>query len=117
MIALLVTFALAAGTPAQASGAEASAQHMAAPAKLGLCVACHGTDGRSRTPAAPHIGGQNEVYLVWALNQYREGRREGDVMNSVVGVLNRKDIESLARWYARQTWPASTPQDATEPSR
>ncbi len=107
MIALLLATSLAGSMPAEEP----------APAKLGLCVACHGTDGRSRTPAAPHIGGQNEVYLVWALNQYREGRREGDVMNSVVGVLNRKDIESLARWYARQTWPASTPQDATEPSR
>jgi cytochrome c553 len=80
-----------------------------APAKLGLCVACHGADGRSRTPAAPHIGGQNEAYLVWALTQYREGRREGDVMSSVAGVLNGADIEALSAWYARQTWPAITP--------
>lgn len=57
-------------------------------------------------PAAPHIGGQNEAYLVWALNQYREGRREGDVMNAVVGALGRADIEALARWYSGQTWPA-----------
>ncbi len=75
-------------------------------AKIGLCAACHGTDGRSLTPAAPHIGGQNEAYLVWALTQYREGRREGDVMNNVIDVLSRKDIEDLAHWYARQRWPA-----------
>lgn len=106
MLALLLTTALAAGTPAQAP----------APAKLGLCVACHGEDGRSRTPAAPHIGGQNEAYLVWALNQYREGRREGDVMNSVVGVLSRKDIEALAHWYAGQRWPAIPDEEATEPA-
>jgi cytochrome c553 len=76
------------------------------PAKLGLCVACHGEDGRSRTPAAPHIGGQNEMYLVWALTQYREGRREGDVMSAVAGALGASDIEALARWYAVQRWPA-----------
>jgi len=70
------------------------------PTKIGLCVACHGEDGRSRIAAAPHIGGQNPVYLVWALNQYRAGRREGDVMNSIVGALNEGDIEALARWYA-----------------
>lgn len=104
MIALLLATSLAGSMPAEEP----------APAKLGLCVACHGSDGRSRTPAAPHIGGQNEAYLVWALNQYREGRREGDVMNSVVGVLNRKDIESLARWYARQTWPAITQTTAVD---
>ncbi len=108
MIALLLAAALAVDAPADAPAAEP------APAKLGLCVACHGTDGRSRMPAAPHIGGQNEVYLVWALTQYREGRREGDVMNSVIGVLNRKDIEALARWYARQTWPAIIEEAAEE---
>jgi cytochrome c553 len=77
------------------------------PAKLGLCVACHGEDGRSRTPAAPHIGGQNEAYLVWALTQYRQGRREGDVMSAVAGSLNAQDVEMLAAWYARQHWPAA----------
>jgi cytochrome c553 len=79
------------------------------PAQLGLCVACHGEDGRSRTPAAPHIGGQNEAYLIWALTQYREGRREGDVMSAVAGTLDARDIEALAAWYARQRWPAATP--------
>jgi cytochrome c553 len=82
------------------------------PAKLGLCEACHGRDGRSRTPAAPHIGGQNEAYLIWALTQYREGRREGDVMSGVAGVLSAADVEALAAWYARQTWPAAAPAQA-----
>ena len=109
MIALLLATALAAEVPPT---------EQPAPAKLGLCVACHGTDGRSRTPAAPHIGGQNEAYLIWALNQYREGRREGDVMNSVIGVLNRRDIEALAHWYAQQRWPARLGIDeaTTEPA-
>ena len=115
MIAFLLATALASGSPGDAPATEP------APAKLGLCVACHGSDGRSRTPAAPHIGGQNEAYLVWALNQYREGKREGDVMNSVIGVLNRRDIEALADWYARQKWPAiidehAIGQEATEPT-
>lgn len=107
MIAFLLATALA---------ADAQPAEEPAPAKLGLCVACHGEDGRSRTPAAPHIGGQNEAYLVWALNQYREGKREGDVMNSVVGVLNRRDIETLAHWYAGQRWPAIPDEQAMEPA-
>lgn len=102
MASLLLLAALAGATP------DMPAQALPAPAKLALCEACHGIDGRSRTPAAPHIGGQNEAYLIWALNQYREGRREGDVMNAVIGVLSRSDIEELAHWYARQRWPASS---------
>lgn len=90
--------------PLLLAGANADAPP---PAKLGLCVACHGEDGRSRTPAAPHIGGQNEAYLVWALTQYRQGRREGDVMSAVAGSLNAQDVETLAAWYARQRWPAA----------
>lgn len=100
MIALLLATALATDTGPAANEVQI------APAKIGLCMDCHGTDGRSRTPAAPHIGGQNEAYLVWALTQYREGRREGDVMDNVIDLLSRKDIEDLAHWYARQRWPA-----------
>jgi cytochrome c553 len=105
MIALPLVIALL------AQDASSEAVRQAAPPKLALCTQCHGSDGRSRSPAAPHIGGQNELYLVWALNQYREGRREGDVMSAVIDELSRKDIEELARWYAQQRWPATIPPE------
>jgi cytochrome c553 len=97
---LLLALAMAA-QPDQ--GADPSAD---APAAASLCVECHGLDGRSRTVAAPHIGGQNELYLIWAMTQYREGRREGDVMSTVASTLSSDDVEQLARWYAAQRWPA-----------
>ena len=105
------SFWLALTFPAALGAAEPNSARVATPAKLGLCVACHGADGRSRTPAAPHIGGQNEAYLIWALTQYREGRREGDVMSSVAGTLKSTDIEALSAWYARQRWPAAEATD------
>lgn len=101
MLALLVAALLLVDAPPEIPSATM------VPAMIDRCVACHGIDGRSRTPVAPHIGGQNEAYLVWALNQYREGRREGDVMDHVSIVLSRQDIEALAHWYARQRWPAA----------
>ncbi len=105
----MIGLSLALGLLAQTSVVEPLPA--TAPAKLAMCIQCHGSDGRSRSLAAPHIGGQNEVYLVWALNQYREGRREGDVMNAVIAELSRKDIEALAHWYARQSWPAERARD------
>ncbi len=99
MPAYSLLLALALSAP---SGAEAAAP----PPRIGLCSECHGLDGRSRTPAAPHIGGQNELYLIWALNQYRQGRREGDVMSQVGSLLSESDIEAFASWYAQQRWPA-----------
>jgi len=35
-------------------------------------------------------------------------------MGSVIGVLSRRDIEALADWYARQTWPAVRDAQAEE---
>lgn len=93
-----------------ASGPDPATVALATPpAKLGLCVACHGEDGRSRIAAAPHLSGQNEIYLIWALNQYRAGKREGDVMNTVIGAIGERDIEDLAHWYAAQPCGESPP--------
>ncbi|MBW8366573.1 MAG: cytochrome C [Arenimonas sp.] len=87
------------------AAAPASAQATAAPArpsKLGLCSACHGVDGTSRTPGTPHLGGQDRVYLERALSDYRSGKRQHVPMTSLANALQPKDIEALAAWYAAQ---------------
>lgn len=83
------------------------AEGPARPAKLGLCVACHGDAGISRIPGTPHIGGQDPIYLRKALAEYRDGRRHGGPMNAAGGGLSDGDIEALAAWYAAQRWPAA----------
>ena len=78
------------------------AQVPAKPAKLGQCVACHGENGRARIPGAPHLSGQDEAYLVLAINAYRNGSRRAQPMNSIANTLQPRDIAALARWYSRQ---------------
>ncbi len=73
------------------------------PAKLGQCVACHGETGRSTIAGTPHLGGQNEAYLVNALNAYRRGSRTAAPMNSLANTLQPADIAALARWYSQQS--------------
>ena len=87
--------------------AFALAQTPAKPAKLGQCVACHGSDGRSRIAGTPHLAGQDETYLASALAAYRSGARRAAIMNSIANTLQPRDIAALARWYARQ--PAGGP--------
>ena len=72
------------------------------PAKLGLCVACHGEDGTGRAPGTPHIGGQDRLYLERALADYRSGKRQQVPMTSLANALQPRDIEALAAWYAAQ---------------
>ncbi|GAB2489781.1 c-type cytochrome [Arenimonas alkanexedens] len=74
----------------------------AKPAKLGLCVACHGEDGTGRALGTPHIGGQDRIYLERALADYRSGKRQHVPMTSLANALQPRDIASLAAWYAAQ---------------
>jgi len=80
------------------------------PAKLGQCVACHGEDGRSRVPGTPHLGGQDEAYLVKALTAYRNGERKAQPMNSLANTLQAADIAAIARWYARRPAVVGRPE-------
>jgi cytochrome c553 len=64
------------------------------------CQACHGLDGLSKLPDAPHIAGQPEPYLVKALNDYRKGIRKHELMSIVVKQLNDQDVGDIASYYA-----------------
>jgi len=72
------------------------------PAKLGLCAACHGENGISRSPGVPHLAGQDETYLRKALGDYRSGVRKVSPMSSIANQLQPKDIAAFAKWYAAQ---------------
>jgi cytochrome c553 len=70
------------------------------PARLGLCAACHGADGRARIPGAPNLAGQNYQYLMSALHAYRSGARDVAVMRAAIGPLSETDLQQLAHWFA-----------------
>jgi cytochrome c553 len=73
------------------------------PARLGLCAACHGSDGTATMTGAPNLAGQRLDYLRQALAQYRDGRRDVAVMRAATGPLSEAELDQLARWYAAQT--------------
>ena len=64
------------------------------------CQACHGLDGLSKLPEAPHLAGQPVPYLVKSLNDYRHGVRKHDMMTIVVAPLTDQDVADLAAYYA-----------------
>ncbi len=90
----------------------ASSPGPARPAKLGLCVACHGENGVAITADAPHLAAQRESYLAAALVAYRSGTRRHPAMQAVAGSLNARDIAETARWYAAQRAPQPRPLPA-----
>jgi cytochrome c553 len=64
------------------------------------CNVCHGSNGMSQIPNAPHLAGQPEIYLTEQLKNYRSGKRANEVMGVLAKPLTDDDIANLAAWYA-----------------
>ncbi len=65
-----------------------------------LCQICHGLDGQSTLPDAPHLSGQPEQYLVIQLEAYRSGQRQHPQMTIIARMLSDEDIANVALWYS-----------------
>lgn len=67
------------------------------------CSGCHGKDGNSQDPKIPSLSGQDAVYIVKAVNMYKEGgsRNHADMKN-VAQELDKKAIRNLAQYYSEQ---------------
>jgi cytochrome c553 len=89
-LAMLLAFAI----PAEAGDAAAGRK------KMVKCQVCHGADGQSKNPEAPHITGQVERYIVKALKRYKSGERQDPMMSVVVQTLSDEDIADLAAYYS-----------------
>ena len=93
------------------SNAPAHAGDVAAGRRKALqCQTCHGLDGLSKLPEAPHLAGQPERYLVKSLEEYRRGSRSNEMMTIVVKELSDQDIADLAAYYAAIEISAKPPQ-------
>lgn len=65
----------------------------------GRCQTCHGLDGIARIPIAPHLAGENRIYLETQLKAFRSGRREHEMMSVIAKDLSDEEISDLAAWY------------------
>lgn len=81
---------------------QVDAEDVAGFAPAALCVTCHGVAGAGVAPQPPVLSGQQESYLVHALNQYKEGKRPGNVMAAFAANLSDADIATIAAFYASQ---------------
>jgi len=64
------------------------------------CAGCHADDGNNRDPKTPRLAGLDAEYLVAAVEAYRSGDRDHDVMREAVSTLREKDIKDMAAFYA-----------------
>jgi cytochrome c553 len=79
------------------------------PLKLGLCVGCHGVNGKATLKGYPNLAGQDRDYLVSAMTAYKNGQRANATMKSMMGSLSATDINELASYFSAQPCVNSKP--------
>lgn len=97
LFAIAATFALLGSTAAMAAGDATAGQQKAA-----ACAACHGADGNSANGEWPKLAGQNTVYLVKQLQDFKAGRRANPIMSGMAAPLSDQDMEDIAAYFSSQ---------------
>ena len=87
------------------------------PAQVQACVACHGADGVSGSPAWPNLAGQHETYLVRQIRAMRSGDRISAMKTPFLSGLSDEDIQVLAAWYSSQDIGVAANGDAKRVER
>ncbi len=82
------------------SGTAQARDPVAGQKLAGMCATCHGPQGLSTLPNAPHLAGQPAIYTVEQLKNYRNGSRKNEVMAVIAKPLTDAQIDDLAAWYA-----------------
>ncbi len=107
-MALLAAVTLSHSQLALADDAAAKAASLATE----VCAGCHGADGNSMVAAFPKLAGQQKVYLLRELKDYKSGKRVSEVMVPLVANLSEDELTQLAAYYAKQKPTAGIVGDA-----
>jgi cytochrome c553 len=66
------------------------------------CGGCHGETGISKIAGIPSLVGLYPDYLVGAMQAYKSGRRNHNVMKAVLANVSDEDFKNIALFYALQ---------------
>lgn len=94
-------------SPAHAAGSAEAGQTRSI-----VCAGCHGADGNSFNPEWPSLAGQNESYLVKAMQSFKDGSRQNVLMNAQAAALSDQDMQDLAAWFSAQKLAGKTADPA-----
>jgi cytochrome c553 len=74
--------------------------------KISMCIGCHSIPGyKASFPevySVPAIGGQNQGYLISALQAYAKGDRTHPTMRAIAAGLSEQDMRDITAYYAAQ---------------
>ncbi len=74
----------------------------AAPIVNSVCIACHGADGNGPVPNFPRLAGQTADYLLKQLLDFKNNKRQNEIMSPNAANLSADDMANLAVFFAGQ---------------
>jgi len=74
------------------------------------CSVCHGKNGISKNPEAPHLAGMSSLYFKKSIEDYQKGNRQDRRMSLIAATLTGEQILDLAAWYESIEIEASLPE-------
>ncbi|WP_426688735.1 c-type cytochrome [Rhodanobacter ginsengiterrae] len=98
LLGLVVATALFATVNVHAEGDKAAGRKL-----VYTCAGCHGVPGYTNAYPqypVPKIAGQNEQYIVNALNGYKAGDRKHPTMGAQAQSLSDADIQNIAAYLS-----------------
>lgn len=93
------------------SGAEAGDVTAGKIKAVAACNVCHGRLGIAVMPTAANLAGQSADYLTAQLRNFRNGKRQHEVMSVIAAQLKDGEIDDLAAWFS------SIPVEVKEPAK
>lgn len=75
------------------------------PKMLKKCAKCHGDDGISEDPEAPHLAGQRPSYLLDQLIAFKNDARDGGRMNKTAKKYDDQQLADMASYFAAKPLP------------
>jgi len=67
-----------------------------------VCVACHGAEGNSPTPANPILAGQHSDYIALQLAAFKSGARPSPIMQGMAAGLSPEDMRNVGAYFEMQ---------------
>ena len=98
---LLTAASLAIAFAALPAAAQGNAEN--GKALFYTCTGCHGIEDYKNaypTYRVPKVGGQNEAYLVAALNAYKKGERKHPTMQAQAESFSDQEIADIAAYLS-----------------
>lgn len=80
-------------------------------APISACTECHNSDGNSTNPKYPKIAGQDPVYFIKQIKDFKSYKRINEIMGPIAWKIPEADIDALATYFSEQKQTHGTVTD------